>query len=74
MKPNLAKLFEKRVNPSTVQYLLNGIFTAVTTVQRQEAFFNFQFNCYDNNQLRLVVRYGWSPEKDRWFFEPVGAK
>lgn len=71
MKPNLAKLFRKHVNPNTVQHFLNLIFTTVTSTRRPGVLFNFQFNCYDNNErLRLVVRYGWSPEKGKWFFEP----
>ena len=70
MKPNLAKLFRKHVNPNTMQHFLNLIFTTVTSTRRPGVFFNFQFNCYDDDgRVRLVVLYGWSTEKGKWFFE-----
>lgn len=58
------------LNPSQVQTALSSRFT-VTAEPRKETFFTFQLRCANDDRTRLIVRYGYSISKDRWFFEPL---
>ncbi len=58
------------LNPLRVQMALSRRFT-VKTEPRNETFFTFQLRCTDDKRTRLIVRYGYSVSKDRWFFEPL---
>lgn len=58
------------LNPLQVQMALSSRFT-VTAEPRNETFFTFQLRCTDDERTRLIVRYGYSVSKDRWFFEPL---
>lgn len=58
------------LNPLQVQMALSRRFT-VKTEPRNETFFTFQLRCTDDERTRLIVRYGYSISKDRWFFEPI---
>lgn len=58
------------LNPLQVQMALSSRFV-VTAEPRNETFFAFQLRCIDNKRTRLIVRYGYSVSKDRWFFEPL---
>lgn len=58
------------LNPLQVQTALSRRFT-VNAEPRKETFFTFQLRCTDDERTRLIVRYGYSVSKDRWFFEPI---
>lgn len=58
------------LNPLQVQTALSRRFT-VNAEPRNETFFTFQLRCTDDERTRLIVRYGYSVSKDRWFFEPI---
>lgn len=71
MSLNLNRLLSiPNLNPLQVQMALSNKFT-VTAEPRNEPFFTFQLRCTDDERTRLIVRYGYSVSKDRWFFEPL---
>ena len=71
MPLNLNRLLNTpNVNPTQVQMALSSRFT-VETEPRNEPLFTFQLRCTDDERTRLIVRYGYSVSKDRWFFEPL---
>ena len=70
MKSNLTKLLSTPgTTPVQVENELNKIFSQVFTRHRNEIFFDQQFICADDdNNVKLVIRYGWHPEKG-WMYE-----
>lgn len=71
MSLNLNRLLSTpNLNPLQMQMALSSRFT-VTVEPRNETFFTFQLRCADDERTRLIVRYGYSVSKDRWFFEPL---
>ena len=71
MSLNLNRLLSTpNLNPLQMQMALSSRFT-VTVEPRNETFFTFQLRCADDERTRLIVRYGYSISKDRWFFEPL---
>ena len=71
MPLNLNRLLNTpNINPTQVQMALSSRFT-VETEPRNEPLFTFQLRCADDERTRLIVRYGYSVSKDRWFFEPL---
>lgn len=72
MSLNLNRLLSTpNLNPLQMQIALSSRFT-VTAEPRNETFFTFQLRCTDDDErTRLIVRYGYSISKDRWFFEPL---
>lgn len=71
---NLEKLFydSPGISPAKVQKVLDRIFESTVIEARNEPFFTFQIRCEDvNHKTQLVVRYGWSDNHSRWFFEPL---
>lgn len=73
MKLNLSNLLYKtpNINPLQVQMALNQRFPIVVAEPRNEDFFNFQIRCATEERNCLIIRYGWSMKKDKWFFEPI---
>lgn len=75
-KLNLAKLIYDTpgVGPHHVELALGKVFPVVFSQERKDPFFNFQLTCLDDeNRVRLIVRYGWSPKHD-WLFEPLAPE
>ena len=71
MSLNLNRLLSiPNLNPLQMQMALSSRFT-VTVEPRNETLFTFQLRCTDDERTRLIVRYGYSISKDRWFFEPL---
>jgi hypothetical protein len=72
-KINLAKLLEKpNATVSLVECELSKVFPCVYIADSCEPFFNLRIYCRDDDgRLRLIVRFGWSERKTRWFFEPL---
>lgn len=72
---NLNKLLydTSNLSPTKVQAVLNKVFDETIIEARNEPLFNLQIRCIKNDSTRLIIRYGWSANKNRWFFEPIGA-
>lgn len=71
---DLEKLFydSPGISPAKVQKVLDGIFESTTIEARNEPLFTFQIRCEGaNRKTQLIVRYGWSDNHSRWFFEPL---
>lgn len=73
---NLQKLLYESpgISPAKVQKALNSVFEDTIVEARNEPFFTFQIRCEDaDHKTRLIVRYGWSDNHSRWFFESLPA-
>lgn len=73
---NLEKLLHETPNISiqAIKDALGTVFPYVVIERRNELLFNFQINCLDDSlRLRLVIRYGWSESKNKWYFEAMPA-
>jgi hypothetical protein len=76
-KLNLSKLLYETPDISIhgIKEALKTVFYYVIVVCRNEPFFNFQINCFnDSLQLKLIIRYGWSMRTNRWYFEAISAR
>lgn len=69
---SLRNLLYKTPTPTVmeVQNELSKVFPWVYTLYKNEPFFNYRLCCLDaNDELRLVVKYGWSFKTNGWIYE-----
>lgn len=75
-KLNLNKLLHEtpQVSINTIEEALRTQFPTIINERRNDILFNFQIRCLDkDNKDRLLVVYGWSERKERWYFETLPA-
>ena len=75
-KLNLNKLLHEtpQVTINTIEEALRTQFPTIINERRNDILFNFQIRCLDkDNKDRLLVVYGWSERKERWYFETLPA-
>lgn len=61
--------------PETVYEELKKVFSFVKASNTNDPLFNMQFVCSDDEeQIKLVIQYGYSLRTGRWFYNPIAAK
>lgn len=67
--------------PEVVCEELKKVFSFVESTNTNEPFFNMQFVCRDDEQVKLVVKYGYRVKTERrpditerWFYNVISAK
>jgi len=67
--------------PEVVCEELKKVFSSVVSSTTNDPFFNMQFICSDDEQVKLVVKYGYRVKTERrpdvterWFYNVISAK
>lgn len=67
--------------PSAVCEELKKVFSSVVSATTNDPFFNMEFICSDDEQVKLIVKYGYRVKStyrpditERWFYNIMSAK